>query len=151
MSRSREIVVLGIDPGPQYSGWALVSVPLGKPGTLIKGSHDLPGVVVEMIQLADQVVIERPEGKIYDKKRSYGLFPTAEMAGWLRAHVEIAGKPLIMLGAEAWRLGLIGKKSPGDKEIRSVLGMLVPGCTGNSHVMDAIGIAMAGARGVAVR
>lgn len=151
------MLILGIDPGPKLHGYALLDVTRSR-RTVQAFGHAPTGEVLGMIDVWDHsdprsplVAVEwsdRILGGFTDHQRSRSiaaaLIATQGEAGILLGR---AGPRAMKIAAAAWRLGIVGKSSPSDAQVRAVILRLVEGWPKRSaageHACDAAGIALA--------
>jgi Holliday junction resolvasome RuvABC endonuclease subunit len=146
------MIVLGIDPGPEKSAWALLEVPeTGKAKVVECGlvfAADLP------IPAPDLVAIEKPEyvpiGGKKNVAQSIALAQQLVETAWLGGRIyERLGDHYVVVTHTAGevRKKLLGRPSCNDRELKWALSHFVDlPKRSNCHTRDAMAVAIAAYR-----
>lgn len=135
------MLILGVDPGPTRSGWALVDTATPRKGTvqfLFAGHAELSSGIG--LVRSDVIAIERPRWFARDINPAH-VVDTAYVAGYLAGRHPGA----VELAAQDWKRKLGLRPNANDAAVRSVVERFVVGLPKrtNVHVRDALGIALA--------
>lgn len=142
----KQMLVLGIDPGPSTWGWAALDVAYD-PGVRItyrRGgvSEANPGALLGLLQTFAPVVagVETPAGFAFEPGRVPQLLRTARSAGGAVWLLETRGVRVVEATAQQTRKMLVGKANANDDAVAlcvrgNVFGVPIPI---NDHVADAV-------------
>jgi Holliday junction resolvasome RuvABC endonuclease subunit len=140
--------VLGVDPGPTRSGWALLSWDVsGRPAYVASGELASRGddarALLEKWE-PEAVAIEKCSG-IFRGAAGIPLLETNWIGGMFAGLAISNGREVEEIKSADWRLALTGKRGATDGRVEEVLrghveGMPAPRQT-NAHERDALGVA----------
>lgn len=172
--RDRSLLVLGLDPGPDENGWALVESIRrgGHPAFVAGGKVMSEGPALRwVLRRAEQqaamdrracpdlvVAIERPHwhGVARDEaaQRAIGacLIETNYVVGRIAEMAEARGLAVLEIAAPVWRKRVLGKATADDAAIAQALPLVVSNLPkrSNAHVRDACGVAVGALRALRV-
>lgn len=140
---------LGIDPGPQRCGWALLDRDPSRPPRYLDGGWLPAAEVLRQAERAQCVAVEWLAPGLFSRDRYEGLVATARVEGGLDWSLRAAGIAPIRLTAGQWRSDVVGRASPSDEEIEREIRRRVTGLpatlpkTQAAHLFDALGVAYA--------
>ena len=138
------MIVVGIDPGPTKSAYAIVQF---KGNTLDVLSSGFFSELSETI--ADAIydgffALETVEGYAWMPERSSALIQTSFVAGVIDGTLSTIGHRVVRLSARQWRKVICNDPAASDKIIKRILQARIPTLPRtNAHVRDAIGVALA--------
>lgn len=152
------MMVLGIDAGPTWCGWALLdfavlSAPVWYGGGI---ENDVPSLFDTLIASGEGklrpelVVLEKPQA-VHNPKANVQVVATSWAGGRVEGHAEARGLATMALGVGEWRRAFIGHVRPGenaDGKVKLAFYAIVrqaPKVT-SDHARDAAGVACVGAR-----
>lgn len=150
------MMVLGIDPGPTWCGWALLDFSIiGAPVWFWGGQTDDVGALFDTLVASEHgkpglVAIEQPRA-LHDHMANVQVMATAWGGGRVQGHAEARGFPTLALGVTEWRVALVGNSKRGenvDAKVKDMFYRIVrqaPKQT-STHARDAAGVAIVGAR-----
>jgi len=147
-------LVLGIDPGPSKSGWALLDFSIASaPVWFGGGIGENIGVILHTIgcQIGapiDLVCVERPKA-LHNPMANVPVIETAWAGGFIAGHVDARGWRVQEVGPHQWRVALVGQPRAGedvDHKVAAFLKRFVRQFPGRSnvHMRDAAGVACVG-------
>lgn len=150
-------LILGIDPGPTRSGWALLDIFEIRRRVLDCGHSTTAEVIAALgsrwtnVGLL-MVAIETP-GHMHPRGspaalvgRANGLIATTRVSAELAGAAERVGLRVMHIRAIDWRRGIVGGKgNASDAQVKAALSLQLVGLPGrtSSHCRDAMGVAMA--------
>lgn len=142
------MIWLGIDPGPQRCGWALLDRDPSRAPRFVDGGWSTPREVLHQLEHASRVAVEWLAPGLFSRDRYEGLVATARVEGSLDWCLQHAGFCPVKLSAGQWRADVVGRSSPSDDEIaqqirRRVTGLPAMPKTHAAHIFDALGVAYA--------
>lgn len=150
------MMVLGIDPGPVWCGWAVLDFSiLGAPVWFWGGqTNDVGSLLEACIASAhgkpELVAIEQPR-VMHDNVANVHVMSTAWGGGRVQGHAEARGFATLAVGVNEWRQAFVGQSKRGDNVDAKVKEMFyrivrqAPRQT-STHARDAAGVAIVGAR-----
>jgi Holliday junction resolvasome RuvABC endonuclease subunit len=142
--------VLGFDPGPTSTGWALIR-PIferrERPRFLQGGSvpstlEDLAGILRSLSPEA--VAVEAPEGYVHEHERGAQLIETSRVAGEIIGVCHALRIPCSRMSASHVRARLCRRPSANDRTVKTALTVFMCDLPkkSNSHVRDAAAVAL---------
>lgn len=146
------MIVLGLDPGPRRSGWALLERDPAKPPRWIDGGwHPIEEVLGVQLRRASLVAVEWLARGLFERVRHDALVETARVEGGVEWYLRKVGVKYTKLTAGQWRGDVVGNASASTPEISAALRLRVRGIpsppvlTAESleHSLDALGVALA--------
>lgn len=156
----KELVVLGVDPGPTWMGWCMLDIRYD-PGirtTFVTGGHApcdyeaFRHVLTEAQVIANNaskelaMAVERPRGYAFQPARVPMLLDTANAAGGMVWLARARGLRFVELTAQQVRKHLAGKATADDDAVKVMVERNVFGAATarNDHVRDAIAVGLLG-------
>ena len=142
------MIVLGIDPGPETHGWALLDMSGPRPKWIDASKSTSDGMRIVIPQTApDLVAVEVPSrvlpfGKpVAQRARGAQLAATSLQAGRILGACDGLGYEAVQIDAATWRK-VLGART--DATIKTAIARLVEGCPkrSNVHERDAAGVAI---------
>lgn len=146
------MLILGIDPGPSLSGWALLERDGARPPRWVDGGHaPVEQIISTQVERASLVAVEWLARGLFERKRHDALIDTARVEGGLDWYLDKLGVKVVKLSAGQWRSDVVGRASPSDEEIAERLRLMVSGIPSPpvltkealTHALDALGVALA--------
>ena len=152
--------VLGVDPGPTFTGWALLDFTIAaSPVWVMGGTCDNEiGALLDLLSpnplrpdmRPDLVCVERPRA-MHNPMANVQLMATAWAGGVIVGHAEARGFRVCELGQNEWRVALVGRSKRGDNvdhKVKAALLAHVRQLPNRStvHARDAAGVALIGHR-----
>lgn len=149
--------VLGLDPGPSHSGWALLesgAAPSARPrwlacGEIASTSTEIAALIGGQATAAGAtpfvVAVEIISGYTYGFVRTSAINATSNFAGIIEGLAVGLSVRVERMPASTWRLQMTGKGNAKDSLIKRALLVLVEGVPSrtNVHERDAAGAAFA--------
>lgn len=151
------MLILGIDPGPKLHGFALLDVTRERRRYVSSGHCDTAEMVARIgcakadgveavgVEWSTEVLGFGSPARALAIARA--LLGAQSEASALATHAEVLLLRVERISALDWRLGIVGKKSPSDAQVRAVILRLVEGWPERSsagrHACDAAGVALA--------
>jgi Holliday junction resolvasome RuvABC endonuclease subunit len=152
------MIVLGLDPGPAKTGWAIVNTEHRRPA-FVEAGHDSNDYVCSRVALpvVDLVAIEWPGWTPIPQRNAEPatvramartLIETALAAGEFAGLAAGHHKRVERLSSQDVRRAIVGKRNAPDKAVKAALLMQVDGMPDrtNVHKRDAIAVAIVGER-----
>jgi len=148
------IQVLGIDPGPTKSGYALLDFTIkSAPIWVDAGTSEDVGALLDTTYEAGPnmlVVVEQPRA-VHNPMANVQVMRTAWAAGEIYGYARAKGFNVLAVGVNEWRIAFVGHSRAGDNadhkveaELRRHVREMPP--RSSSHARDAAGVACIGAR-----
>lgn len=150
-------MVLGIDPGPSSSGWALLDFTIASAPVWFEGGRTERMLalfeLLEQRELAPRIALVAVERAValYSPLANVQAMGTAWAGGHVAGLAEARGFTVVALGVNEWRQAFVGHSSRGenvDHKVEAALRMFVrqmPTRT-SVHARDAAGVACVAAR-----
>lgn len=150
MSTGRSLF-LGIDPGTAHIGIAVIEVGLDGYYRFVDGKTMHPFDIrpsmfsFEKVRGVVAAGVELPEARSGAGGIRY-VTPTAAIGGLLAGMCQCTGIEPVFLFPRHWRRLIVGKGAAKDAEIKAALMQYIDLPPTNSHVRDAVGVAMVAAQ-----
>jgi hypothetical protein len=147
------ITILGIDPGPTKSGYALLDFTVrSAPIWLEGGTSEDVGALLDTYDPGPGmlVVFEQPRA-VHNPMANVQVVRTAWAGGDCHGYARAKGFNVLSLGVNEWRQAFVGHSKRGenvDHKVENALRVLVRQMPPRSstHARDAAGVACVGAR-----
>jgi Holliday junction resolvasome RuvABC endonuclease subunit len=149
------MLVLGIDPGPEHVGWALLEVTVGGGGIAVVVGCGRVEVSALTFDGPELVSVERPDFRPIGGRghvaqslaMGRALVTTAWIGGGIAADARARGYRVVAPTCGEVRRALAGKPTATDRELAWALGHYVElPKRSNNHTRDAMAVALVGAR-----
>lgn len=150
-------MTLGIDPGPNNSGWALIDFTIPSAPVWFEGGNtnriDALFQMLKQRELSDHIHLVAIEQAValWNPMANVQTMATAWAGGWAAGYAEALGFNVVALGANQWRVALVGESRRGDDvdgKVKAALRSLVRHfpARSNVHVRDAGAVACVATR-----
>jgi Holliday junction resolvasome RuvABC endonuclease subunit len=145
--------VLGIDPGPTKSGFALLDFTVKSAPIWVQGgtSEDV-GMLIDSYDAEPGmlIAIEQPRA-LHNPMANVQVMRTAWAGGDVHGYARAKGFEVVIVGVNEWRIAFVGHSKRGenvDAKVEAMLRTLVREMPPRSstHARDAAGVACIGAR-----
>lgn len=145
--------VLGIDPGPTKSGFALLDFTVkSAPIWIQAGTSEDVGMLIDTYDAEPDmlIAIEQPRA-LHNPMANIQVMRTAWVGGDVHGYARARGFNVVAVGVNEWRIAFVGHSRRGDDVDHKVEAELrrhvreMP-ARSSSHARDAAGVACIGAR-----